>query len=182
MPQVESSRSDYTGFMVNRIGLLALILGLSPILAGAQALQDAKTLAGGKSGAYDGGCSAGSCGSQVSVCQDEACRIQEASNGAMKTGGLVVAPGGEARPPIVAEVPAPALNPDKEGAKDKPSWFSRKIGVGGVLWGLGGAAAGAGLGFLLGSLAGGLGGPIGAVIGGVIGGILGFLMSRQKAK
>ena len=74
MPQAESSGSDYTGFMANRTTLSALLLLLAaPLWANGQALQDAKTLAGGKSGAYDGGCTAGSCGTSSQCCGTLTC-------------------------------------------------------------------------------------------------------------
>ncbi len=176
MPQAESSRVDYTGFMTNRTALAALILTLAgPSWAGGQALQDARTMAGGNAAGYDGGCTAGSCGAQVSECHDEACRIQHASDGAMKTGGLTVVPDNGVRPVMSAEVPAPSLNPDKEGAKNKPGFFSKLISGKGLIYGLGGAAIGAGVGWLI-------GGPIGAVIGGLLGAIGGFFLSKLLAK
>ena len=177
MPQVKLSRSDYTGFMVNRTALAALLLALAaPTWANSTALQDARQIAGGKAlSAYDGGCSGGSCGAQTAVCADEACRINQASKDALTTGGLVVTPAREPRPAMVAEVPAPTLGKDEEGAKDKPGFLSNLFSGKGLMYGLGGAAAGAGIGFLL-------GGPIGALIGGLLGAVGGFFLSKLLAK
>lgn len=161
--------------MVNRIGLTAILLGLSSITWGQTALQDARTAAGNP-GVFDGGCTAGSCGAQIG-------NIDNAAAGAMKKGGLTVAPDQTPREPIVAEVPAPALNPDKEGAKNKPGFFSKLVSGKGLLYGIGGALVGAGAGIGIGWL---IGGPIGGLIGGIIGGILGaiggYFMSKLLAK
>src|SRR5438046_947980 len=117
MPQVESSRSDYTGFMVNRIALATMLLALAaPSWASGEALQDARTMANGGVGAYDGGCTGGSCGARS---------IVTASDGALKTGGLVTTEDRGPRPAMRAEVPAPGLGEDKEGSKDKPGFFKR---------------------------------------------------------
>lgn len=159
MPQVRSRSSDYTGFTVNRTALAAILLALaSPSWAAGTALQDARRLAGGKVETYDGGCTGGSCGAQEPICENEACRINRAADGALQTGGLVVREGREPRPAVIAEVPAPALTPDKKGSH-------RRIST------LGGAAAGAGIGWRL-------GGVIGALIGGLIGAIGGFFLSK----
>ena len=133
-------------------------------------------MAGGNSGlgAYDGGCTGGSCGAEEPVCTGETCRINRTSNYALKTGGLAVADS-KPRVSMRAEVPAPALGADKEGSKDKPGFFSKLFSGKGLMYGLGGAAAGAGIGFLL-------GGPIGAVIGGLLGAVGGFFLSKMLAK
>ena len=175
MPQGAASRSDYTGFMVNRIGLAALLLALAAPSWAATALQDARAVAAGGLGTYDGGCAGGSCGAAVSACQDEACRINEVSRNALKTGGLTVAEASGARPSFTAEVPAPKLGEDKEGSKDKPGFFSGLFSGKGLMYGLGGAAAGAGIGWLV-------GGPIGAVVGGLLGALGGFFLSKTLAK
>jgi len=175
MPQVGPSRSDYTGFMVNRIGLAALLLALAAPTWANNALQDARAVAGGGLSSYDGGCSGGSCGAAVPACTGDACRIEATSRNALKTGGLTVVAEREPRPALTAEVPAPALGQDKEGSKDKPGFFSRLMSGKGLMYGLGGAAAGAGIGWLV-------GGPIGAVIGGLLGGLGGFFLSKMLAK
>jgi len=159
--------------MVNRTALAALLLALSgPSWAAGEALKDARALAGGNASIYDKGCSGGSCGAQAYVCTDEACEIEEASKGALQQGGLVVAPS-QPRQAMVAEVPAPSLNPDKPGAKDRPGFF-KKHGLS-LAYGLGGAAAGAGIGWLV-------GGPIGAVLGGLIGAGVGFFLSKLLSR
>jgi hypothetical protein len=163
--------------MTNRTALAALLLALaSPSwAAGNAALQQARTLAGGNAGAYDNGCTAGSCGAQAPVCQDETCRINRAAEGALQTGGLIVAKDNGMRATVSAEVPAPPLGEDKEGSKDKPGFFSKLFSGSGLGYSLGGAAAGAGIGWLV-------GGPIGAVIGGLLGAVGGFFMSKMLAK
>ncbi|MDD5305298.1 MAG: hypothetical protein PHS14_19550 [Elusimicrobia bacterium] len=164
--------------MVNRTALAALLLALSSPswAAGDAALQQARGLAGGNALAtYDGGCTGGSCGAPAPVCEGESCRINRASAGALQTGGLVVAKDNGPRAAMSAEVPAPALGEDKDGAKDKPGFFSKLFSGKGLMYGLGGAAAGAGIGWMV-------GGPIGAVIGGLIGAIGGFFLSKMLAK
>ncbi|MCR4296075.1 MAG: hypothetical protein NUW21_11110 [Elusimicrobia bacterium] len=160
--------------MVNRIGLTALLLALAAPSWANTALQDARGAARNL-GAYDGGCAGGSCGAQVTPCEGEACRINATSQNALTTGGLVVVPEKDARPAMTAEVPAPELGEDKEGAKDKPGFFKNLMSGKGLMYGLGGAAAGAGLGFLV-------GGPVGALIGGLLGGLGGFFLSKLLAK
>ncbi len=139
------------------------------------ALNQAKVLAGGRIGSYDGGCTGGSCGVIETPCEGEACRIKAASAGALQRGGLAVNKGGEARPVMTANVPAPSLGADDKDAKDKPGFFSRLTSGKGLMYGLGNAAAGAGIGWLI-------GGPIGAIIGGLIGAIGGFFLSKILAK
>lgn len=160
--------------MVNRIGLAALLLALAAPSWANNALRDARGAAGNL-GVYDGGCTGGSCGTTVTACEGAACRIDATADKALKTGGLVVAADRGARPALIAEVPAPALGEDKEGAKDKPGFFKSLMSGKGLMYGVGGAAAGAGVGFLL-------GGPIGALIGGLLGGIGGFFLSKMLAK
>lgn len=174
MPQVGLSRSDYTGFMVNRTAFAALLLALAaPAWANNAALQDARTLAGGNALAtYDGGCSGGSCGAQAPVCEGASCRINRASAGALQNGGLVVAAQGNGpRAAMSAEVPAPNLGEDEKGSKDKPGFFRKIFSGKGLMYGLGGA----GIGWLV-------GGPIGAVIGGLLGAVGGFFLSKMLAK
>ena len=170
--------SDYTGFMIYKTAAAALLLALSaPSYAENRPLGEARTMAGGKSAlsGYDGGCSGGSCGAEdLSVCADETCRINRSAGSALKTGGLPVAEV-KPRPVMRAEVPAPKLGADKEGAKDKPGFFSNLFSGKSLMYGLGGAAAGAGVGFLL-------GGPIGALIGGLLGAVGGFFLSKLLAK
>lgn len=161
--------------MVNRIGLAAVLLALSgPSWAAGTALQDAKVMAGGQVGSYDGGCTGGSCGTAETPCVGEACRIKAASDGALEKGGLVVVQS-ETRPIMSATVPAPSLGADEPGGKDKPGFFSKLLSGKGLLYGLGSAAAGAGIGWLV-------GGPIGAIVGGLIGAIGGFFLSKMLAK
>lgn len=160
--------------MVNRIGLTALLLALAAPSWANPALQDARGAARNL-GVYDGGCTGGSCGAAVTACEGEACRIDATADKALQKGGLVVAPDNGARPAMTAEVPAPALGEDKEGAKDKPGFFKNLMSGKGLMYGLGGAAAGAGIGFLL-------GGPVGALIGGLLGGLGGFFLSKMLAK
>lgn len=174
MHQVEPSRSDYTGFMVNRIGLTALLLALAAPSWANNALHEARGAAGSL-GVYDGGCSVGSCGAAVTPCVGDACRIDATADKALRKGGLVVAEDRGIRPAMTAEVPAPALGDDKEGAKDKPGFFKKLMSGKGLMYGLGGAAAGAGIGFLV-------GGPVGALIGGLLGGLGGFFLSKMLAK
>lgn len=161
--------------MVNRIGLAAVLLALAAPSWANKALQDARAVAGGGIASYDGGCSGGSCGAQVSACEGEACRIDAVSRNALKTGGLSVTADRGVRPSMKAEVPAPALGEDKEGAKDKPGFFSKLLSGKGLMYGLGGAAAGAGIGWLV-------GGPVGAVVGGLLGALGGFFLSKMLAK
>jgi len=149
--------------MLNRIASAALLLALAAPSWANTALQDAKNLAGGNIGTYDGSRS------------DPAARIQTASSGALSRGGLVVNKGSELRPAMTASVPAPELGADKEGSKDKPGFFSNLFSGKGFMYGLGGAAAGAGVGFLL-------GGPIGALFGGLLGALGGYFMSKMLAK
>ncbi len=175
MPQVGPSRSDYTGFMVNRIGLAAVLLALAAPTWANNALQDARGVAGGRLSSYDGGCSGGSCGAAVTACEGEACRINATSANALKTGGLTVVKDNGPRPAMAAEVPAPTLGLDKEGSKDKPGFFSKLMSGKGLMYGLGGAAAGAGIGWLV-------GGPIGAVVGALLGGLGGFFLSKLLSK
>ena len=101
--------------MVNRTALTALLLALAaPSWANTAALQDAQRMTGGNNlRSYDGGCTGGSCGAQESV------RIQRASDGALKTGGLTVTEARPSRQSMIAEVPAPSLNADKKDAKGK---------------------------------------------------------------
>lgn len=165
MHQVEPSRSDYTGFMVNRIGLTALLLALAAPSWANTALQDARGAARNL-GAYDGGCAGGSCGAEVT--------INATAQNALKKDGLVVAESAP-RPAMIAEVPAPDLKSDAPGAKDKPGFFKNLMSGKGLMYGLGGAAAGAGVGFLV-------GGPVGALIGGLLGGLGGFFLSKFLAK
>ncbi|MDP3542676.1 MAG: hypothetical protein Q8T11_09455 [Elusimicrobiota bacterium] len=160
--------------MVNRIGLTALLLALAAPSWANTALQDARGAARNL-GAYDGGCVTGSCGAEATACVGESCRINAASQGALKTGGLVVAPDGGPRSTMIAEVPAPDLKDDAPGAKDKPGFFKNLMSGKGLMYGLGGAAAGAGVGFLV-------GGPVGALIGGLLGGLGGFFLSKMLAK
>ena len=157
--------------MVNRTALTALLLALAaPSWANTAALQDAQRMTGGNNlRSYDGGCTGGSCGAQESV------RIQLASDGALKTGGLTVTEARPSRQSMIAMVPAPSLNADKKDAKDKPGFFSNLFSGKGLMYGLGGAAAGAGIGFLL-------GGPIGAIVGGLLGAVGGFFLSKLLAK
>ena len=156
--------------------LLLLILAV-PSRAENKALNDVRLLSGGRTGlgAFDGGCSGGSCGQEdETVCTGETCRINRAAVGAKKTGGLLMAEV-KPRPVMTAKVPAPALGADKEGAKEKPGFFSNLFSGKSLMYGLGGAAAGAGIGFLL-------GGPIGAIIGGLLGAVGGFFLSKLLAK
>lgn len=171
MPQVKLSRSDYTGFMVNRTALAALILVLtSPSwAAGEAALQQAKALNNGGSTNWDGAIT------QPRGCEGENCKINRAVEGALTTGGLTVTEARGARPIMSAEVPAPTLGEDKPGSKDKPGFFSNLFSGKGLMYSLGGAAAGAGIGFLL-------GGPVGALIGGLLGAVGGFFLSKMLAK
>jgi hypothetical protein len=176
MPQAGAIRSDYTGFMVNRTALAALLLTLAaPSWANTAALQDARTLNNGGAAAYDGGCTGGSCGAEETS-------IRTASAGALQTGGLTVVKGHEPRPAMIAEVPEPKFNDDKPGAKDKPGFFSKLFSGKGLMYTLGGAAAGGGLGWLAGAAIGSIGGPIGAVVGALVGGLLGFFLSKMMAK
>lgn len=134
-------------------------------------------MSGGQSGlgAFDGGCTGGSCGvEEQTVCTGDSCKIERAKTGALTTGGLVVTKT-KARTAMTAEVPAPKLGADKEGSKDKPGFFSNLFSGKGLMYGLGGAAAGAGIGFLL-------GGPIGALVGGLLGAVGGFFLSKMLAK
>ena len=158
--------------MVNRTALAALLLALAAPswAAGDTALQQAKGLTSGGVANWDGG------RTQTPGCEGEACRqINQASDGALKTGSLAVAKDNGSRVTMSAEVPAPGLSDDAEGAKNKPGFFSRLFSGKGVMYGLGGAAAGAGVGFLL-------GGPVGAVIGGLLGALGGFFLSKMLAK
>ncbi len=160
--------------MVNRIGLAAVLLALAaPSWAQNAALDQARG-AGRNLGTYDNGCTGGSCGVVEPPCEGAACRINSASAGALKTGGLVVAKDAP-RPSMKAVVPAPEMTPDEKGAKDKPGFFKKIFSGKGLMYGLGGAAAGAGIGWLI-------GGPIGAVIGGLLGAIGGFFLSKMLAK
>lgn len=164
--------------MVNRIAVAAILLALAaPSRAAGNAMGDAKVIANGSGlGQYDGGCTGGSCGAQVAVpnCADETCRIQRASDEALRSNSLVTA---EVRPraAMVAEVPAPALGADKEGAKDKPGFFSKLWSGKGLLYGAAGAGIGAGVGWLV-------GGPIGAIIGGLLGAVGGFFLSKLLSR
>lgn len=171
MPQVRLSRSDYTGFMVNRTTLAALLLALtSPSWAAPDtALQQANGLTTGGAANWDGS------RTQVRACEGEACKINHASDGALQTESLPVAKHSGPRMGMSADVPSPALGKDAEGSKDKPGFFSKLFSGKGLMYSLGGAAAGAGIGFLL-------GGPIGALIGGLLGGLGGFFLSKMLAK
>lgn len=172
MPQVIPSPSDYTGFMVNRTALVAaLLLALAAPSWANDALQDARGAAN-PNASWDGGCTGGSCGSQVSPADG---RINDAVAGALNTNSLAVAPDRGPRPAMSAQVPTPKLGDDAEGAKDKPGFFSKLFSGKGLMYGLGGAAAGAGIGWLV-------GGPIGAVVGGLLGAIGGFFLSKMLAK
>ena len=162
--------------MVHRLGLAALLLALTvPSWAAGEAYRDARAVAGGQLGVYDGGCTGGSCGVPVQTCQDEACRINRAAAGALRTDNLITARAGAPTPTLTAEVPAPDLHPDGPNAKKKPGFFSKLWSSKGLLYGLGSAAAGAGIGWLV-------GGPVGALIGGLLGAVAGFFMSRMLAK
>ncbi len=163
MPQAVSSRSDYTGFMLNRTALAALLLALaSPSWAAGEALRDARVIDSGRVGAYDG------------APDRAAVEINASADNALKTGGLVFSPAVD-RPAMKAVVPAPDLNEDAPGAKDKPGFFKNLMSSKGLLYSLGTAAAGAGIGWLV-------GGPIGAIVGGLIGAIGGYFMSKMLAK
>jgi hypothetical protein len=176
MPQAGSIRSDYTGFMVNRTALAALLLALAaPSWANTAALQEARVLNNGGAAAYDGGCTGGSCGAEESA-------IDGSARGALKTGGLTVVKGIEPRPAMIAEVPNPEFTKDKDGAKDKPGFFKRLLSGKGLMYTVGGAAAGAGLGWLAGAAIGSVGGPIGAAVGALVGGLLGFFLAKMMAK
>jgi hypothetical protein len=176
MPQAGSIRSDYTGFMLNRTALAALLLALAaPSWANTAALQEARTLNNGGAAAYDGGCTGGSCGAEESA-------IDGASRGALQTGGLTVVKGREPRPAMIAEVPNPDFVKDEKDAKDKPGFFKRLFSGKGLMYTLGGAAAGGGLGWLAGAAIGSVGGPIGAVVGALVGGLLGFFLAKMMAK
>lgn len=161
--------------MPNRIALAALLLALAAPSWANTALHEAKQLAGGKIGTYDGGCTGGSCGAVQPPCQGEACRIKAASDGALTRGIYVVNKDKGARTAMTASVPTPTLGKDAEGSKDKPGFFSKLMSGKGLMYGLGGAAAGAGIGWLV-------GGPIGAVIGGLLGALGGFFLSKMLAK
>lgn len=128
--------------MVNRIGLAALLLALAaPSWAAGQALQDARRLTNANALAtYDGGCAGGSCGAQEPVCEDEACRVHRAAEGAPAKGVIVVAEDRGARPVLGAEVPNPALSADKTVSQDKPGFLRRLFSA--VIGGLLGAGGG----------------------------------------
>ena len=176
MPQAGPIRTDYTGFMVNRTALTALLLALAaPSWASNGALQEARTLNNTGPASYDGGCTGGSCGAEESA-------IRTSSSGALKTGGLTVVKDRQARPTMFAGVPDPKLADDKPGAKDKPGFFKKLFSGKGLMYTAGGAAAGAGLGWLAGAAIGSVGGPIGAVVGALVGGLFGFLLSKMMAK
>lgn len=137
----------------------------APAFAGGEALGDARTVAGGNFGAYDNGCTGGSCGGSAD--------IDGSADGALRRGGLVTA-GTKARTPMVAVVPAPKLAADKDGdikKKGGPGFFGKIFGSKGFMFGAGGAVVGAGVGFLL-------GGPIGALIGAAVGALGGWLLSK----
>ncbi|MBI4061693.1 MAG: hypothetical protein HY403_09710 [Elusimicrobia bacterium] len=158
---------------MNRTALAALLLALAaPSRGDDAALRTANILAHGGSplAAYDGGADAGAAG-----------RIQRAADGALQTGGLVVA-APSASPAASAEVPAPALNADREGSKDKPGFFSKLFSGNGLLYALGGGVAGAAVGWYAGGAIGAIGGPLGALIGGLIGAVGGFFLSKLLAK
>jgi len=165
MPQVKPSRDDYTGFMVNRTALAALLLALAAPAWANDALQEARQAADGPDQAWDGGRPRG----------DAPDRITDAVAGALHTGQLATVPDRPARAAMSAEVPAPELGADQEGAKDKPGFFKNLLSGKGLMYSLGGAAAGAGIGWLV-------GGPIGAIVGGLLGAIGGFFLSKMLAK
>lgn len=172
MPQATSSRSDYTGFMLNRTALAALLLALAaPSWATGEAMRDARVIEAGRVGMYDGAPDR----IAVEPCEGEACRINATADAALRTGGLTVIPADERRPAMKAVVPAPDLNEDAPGAKDKPGFFKNLMSSKGLLYGLGTAAVGAGIGWLVGGL-------VGAVIGAVIGAVAGYVMSKMLAK
>ena len=151
--------------MMNRTALAALLLTLAaPSWATGEALQSAGRLAAGGSASatYDG-----TRGSQRPVSEGEAGRIQRASDGALATGGLVVAKDR-------VEVPAPSLVADSPGSKDKPGFFKNLFSGKGWMYSLGGAVAGAGIGWWVGGMIGAVGGLLGAAIG--------FYLSKLLAK
>lgn len=164
MPQVEPSRSDYTGFMVNRTALAALLLALAAPSWANDAMQEARQAADAPGEAWDGGRPRG----------DAPDRITDAVGGALSTNHLATAPD-RPRAAMSAQVPAPPLGVDEPGSKDKPGFFKKLLSGKGLMYGLGGAAAGAGIGWLV-------GGPIGAVIGGLLGALGGFFLSKMLAK
>lgn len=152
--------------MVNRTALALLLLAAAAPSWG-DAIGDAQRLSGGGARTFDGGVErAGDVGDP---------RIRRASDAALETGGLVVNKDAGLRPAMKAEVPAPSLGEDREGAKDKPGFFSKLFSGKGLLYGAGGALVGAGAGWLV-------GGPIGAVIGGLLGAVGGFFLSKLLAK
>jgi hypothetical protein len=166
--------------MMNASTLAALLLALAGTAAAGTpnpALRDAQRLAGGETtlgAGYDGGCTGGSCGAVTAPdCPGGRCRVERATAGALRSGGLVVQEVKSApRSSAYGEVPAPALTADKPGAMAKKSGFFSNLFSGkGALYGLGGAAAGAGAGFLL-------GGPLGALIGAAVGAVAGLLLAK----
>lgn len=161
-PQVRGTGGDYTDFMVIKSAAALLLLAGLAGIARADALGDAKVMAGGDIRGYDGGCGGSTCG-------DES--ITRSVNGATSRGGLVTA-GTKVRPAAYAEVPTPKLSADKEGdINKKGSRGGGLFGSKGFMFGAGGAVVGAGVGFLL-------GGPIGALIGAAVGGLGGWLLSK----
>lgn len=155
--------------MVHRTALVLLLLAAAAPSWG-DALADARRLSGGNaSRGFDGGVER-----TGTVAGDP--RIQRAADGALTTGGLTVNKDSGPRPAVAANVPAPGLNDDDKGAKDKkPGFFSKLSSGKGMLYGAGGALAGAGVGWLV-------GGPIGAVIGGLLGAVGGFFLSKLLSK
>lgn len=152
--------------MMNRTALVLLLLAAAAPSWG-DAIGDAQRVSNGGVRMFDGSVErTGDVGDP---------RIRRASDGALETGGLTVNKDVRMFPAMKAEVPAPSLGQDKEGAKDKPGFFSKLFSGKGLLYGAGGALAGAGIGWLV-------GGPIGAVIGGLLGAVGGFFLSKLLAK
>lgn len=173
-PQDGSVRGDYTGFMLKATMFAAtLTLLAGSAHAGATAAyRDARGMGTGEvplAAGFDGASTR-----DAAACKDGRCAIDAATTGAMKKGGLAMAEAKAApQGAAYAEVPAPELNEDAPGAKEKKSggFFSNLFSGKGLLYGAGGALAGAGVGFLL-------GGPIGALIGGLVGAIGGLLLAK----
>jgi hypothetical protein len=163
--------------------LLAALILSSGIVRAETAYRDLNALGGGRSTfgqSYDGGCTGGSCRVDAPVpagCADGRCRVVNASRDALSTGGLVTAErkvNANSRPVMSAQVPAPALSADREGAMSRRgggNFFKKLFDGKCALFGLGGAAVGGGIGFLL-------GGPIGALIGALAGGLGGLLAAK----
>lgn len=168
MPHARSIRSDYTGFMVNRIAYAAFLLALAaPSWAINAPLNEAQMAAGGNPAVFDGS------GSKPPTCADEACLVNGAASSALKTGDNIVVTDRSNRPIMVAQVPNPSLVTDAEGAKDEPGFFS-KLTLANVAYTLGGAAVGVGIGWMV-------GGPVGAIVGGLLGAAAGYFLSKMLA-